>query len=172
MMQLSLSWIVTEKVYFIWKVLGGILWGNFCNKSFIVKLLLGSRCRQCEGGPQVSRCGHICHPRGVWSFYWLLVETVCSRRSETKTHTHTKMEASEKWKKKKKPNELHFLLPSEPHGGKTVCLLYEEVDESEVEIIHVPSPALEERKADAYRYPRTGWCSSTFSKFLVFVAFL
>ena len=35
-------------------------------------------------------------------------------------------------------------------------LLYEEVDESEVEIIHVPSPALEERKADAYRYPRTG----------------
>jgi hypothetical protein len=26
-------------------------------------------------------------------------------------------------------------------------LLYEEVDESEVEIIHVPSPALEERKA-------------------------
>ncbi|XP_019751885.1 dipeptidyl peptidase 9 isoform X4 [Hippocampus comes] len=41
-------------------------------------------------------------------------------------------------------------------GGKTVCLLYEEVDEAEVEIIHVPSPALEERKADAYRYPRTG----------------
>lgn len=39
-------------------------------------------------------------------------------------------------------------------------LLYEEVDETEVEIIHVPSPALEERKADAYRYPRTGWCSS------------
>uniref|UniRef100_A0A8C3G2K6 dipeptidyl-peptidase IV n=1 Tax=Cyclopterus lumpus TaxID=8103 RepID=A0A8C3G2K6_CYCLU len=40
--------------------------------------------------------------------------------------------------------------------GKTVYLLYEEVDETEVEIIHVPSPALEERKADAYRYPRTG----------------
>lgn len=38
-------------------------------------------------------------------------------------------------------------------------LLYEEVDETEVEIIHVPSPALEERKADAYRYPRTGKCS-------------
>ncbi|CAL8311753.1 dipeptidyl peptidase 9 isoform X4 [Gadus morhua] len=44
----------------------------------------------------------------------------------------------------------------EPDGGKTMYLLYEEVDESEVEIIHVPSPALEERKADAYRYPRTG----------------
>uniref|UniRef100_A0A8D2ZXD3 dipeptidyl-peptidase IV n=1 Tax=Scophthalmus maximus TaxID=52904 RepID=A0A8D2ZXD3_SCOMX len=42
------------------------------------------------------------------------------------------------------------------NGGKTVHLLYEEVDETEVEIIHVPSPALEERKADAYRYPRTG----------------
>lgn len=41
-------------------------------------------------------------------------------------------------------------------GEKTVSLLYEEVDEAEVEIIHVPSPALEERKADAYRYPRTG----------------
>uniref|UniRef100_A0A6Q2YGE6 dipeptidyl-peptidase IV n=1 Tax=Esox lucius TaxID=8010 RepID=A0A6Q2YGE6_ESOLU len=40
--------------------------------------------------------------------------------------------------------------------GKTLHLLYEEVDETEVEIIHVPSPALEERKADAYRYPRTG----------------
>ncbi len=39
-------------------------------------------------------------------------------------------------------------------------LLYEEVDETEVEIIHVPSPALEERKADAYRYPRTGQCNS------------
>lgn len=45
-------------------------------------------------------------------------------------------------------------------GGKGMYLLYEEVDETEVEIIHVPSPALEERKADAYRYPRTGWCSS------------
>uniref|UniRef100_A0A665UJU5 dipeptidyl-peptidase IV n=1 Tax=Echeneis naucrates TaxID=173247 RepID=A0A665UJU5_ECHNA len=44
----------------------------------------------------------------------------------------------------------------DPDGGKTVYLLYEEVDETEVEIIHVPSPALEERKADAYRYPRTG----------------
>ncbi|XP_043909724.1 dipeptidyl peptidase 9 isoform X2 [Protopterus annectens] len=43
-----------------------------------------------------------------------------------------------------------------PDGGKTLQLLYEEVDESEVEIIHVPSPALEDRKADAYRYPRTG----------------
>ena len=25
-----------------------------------------------------------------------------------------------------------------------------------MEIIHVPSPALEERKTDSYRYPRTG----------------
>ncbi|XP_048470153.1 dipeptidyl peptidase 9 isoform X1 [Rhincodon typus] len=41
-------------------------------------------------------------------------------------------------------------------GTKTFYLLYEEVDESDVEIIHVPSPALEERKADTYRYPRTG----------------
>uniref|UniRef100_UPI003AAE309B dipeptidyl peptidase 9-like isoform X8 n=1 Tax=Centroberyx gerrardi TaxID=166262 RepID=UPI003AAE309B len=40
-------------------------------------------------------------------------------------------------------------------GGKTLQILYEEVDESEVELIHVPSPALEERKTDVYRYPRT-----------------
>ncbi|KAJ6654474.1 hypothetical protein lerEdw1_006895 [Lerista edwardsae] len=43
-----------------------------------------------------------------------------------------------------------------PEGWKTLRILYEEVDESEVEIIHVPSPALEERKTDSYRYPRTG----------------
>ncbi|XP_024861105.1 dipeptidyl peptidase 9 isoform X2 [Kryptolebias marmoratus] len=43
-----------------------------------------------------------------------------------------------------------------PDGGKTLQILYEEVDESEVEIIHVPSPALEERKTDTYRYPRAG----------------
>lgn len=43
-----------------------------------------------------------------------------------------------------------------PEGHKTLRILYEEVDESEVEIIHVPSPALEERKTDSYRYPRTG----------------
>ncbi|XP_050177162.1 dipeptidyl peptidase 9 isoform X2 [Myiozetetes cayanensis] len=42
-----------------------------------------------------------------------------------------------------------------PEDLKTLRILYEEVDESEVEIIHVPSPALEERKTDSYRYPRT-----------------
>lgn len=73
-----------------------------------------------------------------------------------------------KWKPVKKKKKLSdtddcvFLLLSEPHGGKTVYLLYEEVDESDVEIIHVPSPALEERKADAYRYPRTGWYCTAF----------
>lgn len=41
-------------------------------------------------------------------------------------------------------------------GHKTLRILYEEVDESEVEVVHVPSPALEDRKTDAYRYPRTG----------------
>uniref|UniRef100_A0A671QGS7 dipeptidyl-peptidase IV n=1 Tax=Sinocyclocheilus anshuiensis TaxID=1608454 RepID=A0A671QGS7_9TELE len=46
--------------------------------------------------------------------------------------------------------------PEDADGGRTLQLLYEEVDESEVEIIHVSSPALEERKADVYRYPRTG----------------
>lgn len=50
-------------------------------------------------------------------------------------------------------------LPCAPLGSeglKTLRILYEEVDESEVEVIHVPSPALEERKTDSYRYPRTG----------------
>lgn len=46
--------------------------------------------------------------------------------------------------------------PPGPEGLKTLRILYEEVDESEVEVIHVPSPALEERKTDSYRYPRTG----------------
>ncbi|KAM8940315.1 dipeptidyl peptidase 9 isoform 2-T2 [Pelodytes ibericus] len=43
-----------------------------------------------------------------------------------------------------------------PAGLHLLRILYEEVDESDVEVIHVPSPALEERKTDAYRYPRTG----------------
>lgn len=53
---------------------------------------------------------------------------------------------------------LQTLLLSVPGSEdlKTLRILYEEVDESEVEIIHVPSPALEERKTDSYRYPRTG----------------
>ncbi|KAM9795723.1 dipeptidyl peptidase 9-like isoform 1-T1 [Syngnathus typhle] len=41
-------------------------------------------------------------------------------------------------------------------GGKTVRILFEEVDESEVDIIHVPAPALEECSTDVYRYPRAG----------------
>lgn len=49
----------------------------------------------------------------------------------------------------------HYLFPGS-EDLKTLRILYEEVDESEVEIIHVPSPALEERKTDSYRYPRTG----------------
>ncbi|KAM3876509.1 dipeptidyl peptidase 9 [Diretmus argenteus] len=46
--------------------------------------------------------------------------------------------------------------PEDSEGGKTLQILYEEVDESEVELVHVPSPALEERKTDVYRYPCTG----------------
>ncbi|XP_051930036.1 dipeptidyl peptidase 9-like [Hippocampus zosterae] len=45
---------------------------------------------------------------------------------------------------------------NESDGGKTLTILYEEVDESEVDIIHVPSPALEECSTDMYRYPRAG----------------
>ena len=43
---------------------------------------------------------------------------------------------------------------------KSLCgkILYEdeENDESEVEIIHVTSPMLETRRADSFRYPKTG----------------
>lgn len=42
------------------------------------------------------------------------------------------------------------------NDGKTLQILYEQVDESKVEIIHVPSPTLEERKTDIYRYPCAG----------------
>uniref|UniRef100_A0A2I3HDH4 dipeptidyl-peptidase IV n=1 Tax=Nomascus leucogenys TaxID=61853 RepID=A0A2I3HDH4_NOMLE len=41
-------------------------------------------------------------------------------------------------------------------GGKILRILYEENDESEVEIIHVTSPMLETRRADSFRYPKTG----------------
>lgn len=58
------------------------------------------------------------------------------------------------------------LSGSESDGGKTLQILYEEVDESEVEIIHVPSPALEERKTDVYRYPRAGTHENTHKRFL------
>ncbi|XP_057286992.1 dipeptidyl peptidase 8 isoform X4 [Pezoporus wallicus] len=42
------------------------------------------------------------------------------------------------------------------NGGKILQILYEENDESEVEIIHVTSPMLETRRTDSFRYPKTG----------------
>ncbi|KAM7159293.1 dipeptidyl peptidase 8 isoform 5-T6 [Molossus nigricans] len=44
-----------------------------------------------------------------------------------------------------------------PSGSKILRILYEENDESEVEIIHVTSPMLETRRADSFRYPKTGF---------------
>uniref|UniRef100_A0A8C6XH31 dipeptidyl-peptidase IV n=1 Tax=Naja naja TaxID=35670 RepID=A0A8C6XH31_NAJNA len=41
-------------------------------------------------------------------------------------------------------------------GGKILRILYEENDESEVEVIHVTSPMLETRRTDSFRYPKTG----------------
>ncbi|XP_069481214.1 dipeptidyl peptidase 8 [Ambystoma mexicanum] len=41
-------------------------------------------------------------------------------------------------------------------GGRVLRILYEESDESEVEIIDVTSPMLETRRADSFRYPKTG----------------
>ena len=35
-------------------------------------------------------------------------------------------------------------------------ILYEEVDESEVEILHIASPTSEDKGVDDYRYPRAG----------------
>ncbi|ETE55969.1 hypothetical protein L345_18322, partial [Ophiophagus hannah] len=40
-------------------------------------------------------------------------------------------------------------------GGKILRILYEENDESEVEVIHVTSPMLETRRTDSFRYPKT-----------------
>lgn len=60
------------------------------------------------------------------------------------------------------------LCASEPDGGKTLQILYEEVNESEVDIIHVPSPALEERKTDVYRYPRAGKHETLAQKNMIF----
>lgn len=70
---------------------------------------------------------------------------------------------------------LPHLFGSESDGGKTLQILYEEVDESGVEIIHVPSPALEERKTDVYRYPRAGtdgyWCTFFLGVSFIFIVF-
>uniref|UniRef100_A0A8C0HAU2 dipeptidyl-peptidase IV n=1 Tax=Chelonoidis abingdonii TaxID=106734 RepID=A0A8C0HAU2_CHEAB len=44
---------------------------------------------------------------------------------------------------------------AEPSKGKILRILYEENDESEVEIIHVTSPMLETRRTDSFRYPKT-----------------
>ncbi|KAE8618444.1 hypothetical protein XENTR_v10009385 [Xenopus tropicalis] len=41
-------------------------------------------------------------------------------------------------------------------GGQILRILYEENDESEVEIIHVTSPMLETRRTDSFRYPKAG----------------
>ncbi|CAH2274447.1 dipeptidyl peptidase 8 isoform X1 [Pelobates cultripes] len=41
-------------------------------------------------------------------------------------------------------------------GGQILRILYEENDESDVEIIHVTSPMLETRRTDSFRYPKAG----------------
>uniref|UniRef100_A0A8C5MB19 dipeptidyl-peptidase IV n=1 Tax=Leptobrachium leishanense TaxID=445787 RepID=A0A8C5MB19_9ANUR len=41
-------------------------------------------------------------------------------------------------------------------GGQVLRILYEENDESDVEIIHVTSPMLETRRTDSFRYPKAG----------------
>ncbi|XP_065267643.1 dipeptidyl peptidase 8 isoform X3 [Emys orbicularis] len=46
--------------------------------------------------------------------------------------------------------------PSKYAKCKILRILYEENDESEVEIIHVTSPMLETRRTDSFRYPKTG----------------
>lgn len=51
---------------------------------------------------------------------------------------------------------LLLILFAAPNGEKILRILYEENDESNVEIIHVTSPMLETRRCDSYRYPRTG----------------
>lgn len=59
------------------------------------------------------------------------------------------------WNNYSKFSIFKFLLKA-PSGSKILRILYEENDESEVEIIHVTSPMLETRRADSFRYPKTG----------------
>lgn len=54
------------------------------------------------------------------------------------------------------PNFQYLISFQAPSGSKILRILYEENDESEVEIIHVTSPLLETRRADSFRYPKTG----------------
>ncbi|XP_070537358.1 dipeptidyl peptidase 9-like isoform X2 [Ptychodera flava] len=41
-------------------------------------------------------------------------------------------------------------------GSQTLRMLYEEVDESDVEILHITSPSGADKDVDEYRYPRAG----------------
>ncbi|XP_077993060.1 dipeptidyl peptidase 9-like [Glandiceps talaboti] len=41
-------------------------------------------------------------------------------------------------------------------GSQTIRILYEEVDESDVEILHITSPGGGDKDVDEYRYPRAG----------------
>ncbi|XP_026565056.1 dipeptidyl peptidase 8 [Pseudonaja textilis] len=55
---------------------------------------------------------------------------------------------------------IYYVKDGGPNGftvsGKILRILYEENDESEVEVIHVTSPMLETRRTDSFRYPKTG----------------
>ena len=42
-------------------------------------------------------------------------------------------------------------------GEKVFRILYEEVDESDVDILHIVSPQTEGATCDQYRYPKAGW---------------
>lgn len=56
------------------------------------------------------------------------------------------------------PCNIVCLYDTAPSGGQILRVLYEENDESEVEIIHVTSPMLETRRTDSFRYPKAGKC--------------
>ena len=58
--------------------------------------------------------------------------------------------------------DLHLDSPeydissSSSTSSSSYCILYEEVDESMVEILNIFSPSVEGKNVDQYRYPRAG----------------
>ncbi|XP_062605646.1 dipeptidyl peptidase 9-like [Saccostrea cucullata] len=54
------------------------------------------------------------------------------------------------------PAPLQGHDPDNDQSDSSYCLLYEEVDEGDVEILNIFSPSVEGRNVDQYRYPRAG----------------
>uniref|UniRef100_A0A663EPU8 dipeptidyl-peptidase IV n=1 Tax=Aquila chrysaetos chrysaetos TaxID=223781 RepID=A0A663EPU8_AQUCH len=91
------------------------------------------------------------HSNDIW------ISNIETREERRLTFVHNELDNVEEDPKSEFDRYTgYWWSPKAPNGGKVLRILYEENDESEVEIIHVTSPMLETRKTDSFRYPKTG----------------